>query len=851
MIDSFPVSSSGAATLATGVDPAKESGQKSVNVTDALRGEAPDPGDVVSMDDLAARLQELRLWAGVSYRELHRRVLRSRQERTVPERPSFDSVHRCLQPGRRRVDQELVVDIAGVLLGDREAAGRWRQACRVASGSQTPAGLIAVTDLPTDLPRFVGRSRELEGLRSAIRESWGRRPTVLGIRGMGGVGKTSLATRLGRGVAMRVHARAFAVDLRGYDPALPPVDPVAVLDGLLRAFGLAGSQIAGLDLGGRTRSFRRLVRDQPLVLLLDNAADADQLLPLLPESATGLVLITSRNRFDLPGATTLDLAPMDAGDAVELLGERGGSERVSADPKAAQQLVELAGHLPLAIDLLGSRIASDGGWTLADHIERLREATESSRLDDAVDAALGLSYQALDSDRRRLLRLLALHPGREFDAYAAAALADTEPATAIAGLDGLVAHSLLLSPRPERYRLHDLVRTYVAGRVREEDPASRRRDAQRRLFGMYAHAAVRAARMHAPEARAWLRSGESTGAATPEPADAVSATAWFETEASNLLAAAWLAVEQGWSELAAEIAMATYWYLYVSGRTPIADQLLHRVVEQTSDLTRADVLTAIAIMAIGDSRYADAERLAREALGLYQQLGDAGQQSAALNNLGIIAYWTGRTSEATRWYEQSLELAEKAGDPGRQLRPIDGLGRIQEDLGNLQQASVHYRRANELAAELGDPVRQVQMGIHLADLLQELGSNAEAIANSMSLLELARSVGYVEGEIYVLATIGAARTALADYLGATAVQAQALDLARNRGLKMAELQVLVDSGTTLLAAGRPDEAQQRLEAARELADELGQRAFAEDAARLLVQAARALEQPTSDPASRS
>lgn len=809
------------------------------DVTDATRGAAPDPGDVVSVDDLAARLQELRVWAGVSYRELHRRVLRSRQQRNVPERPSFDSVHRCLQPGRKRLDPELVVDIAGVLLGDRESAQPWRQACRVVSGAQTAAGLVTVTELPTDPARFVGRSRELAGLRTAVGSSWGRLPTVLSVRGMGGVGKTSLATRLARSVAMRFDATGLAVDLRGYDPSLPPADPAAVLDGLLRRLGLAGNQIAGMDLGHRSTTFRTMVRGRPLVLLLDNAAGPDQVLPLLPGTPTSLVLITSRDIFELPGARVLDLDPMNPGDAVELLAERSGGDQVAGDPEMARQLVDLVGHLPLAIDLLGSRIASAPDWMLADHIERLREATQSRHLDDAVDATLRLSYEALGDDQRRLLRALALHPGPEFDGYAAAALVDRDLASVTAGLHGLVARSLLLSPQSGRYRLHDLVRTFAAGRVREEDPASRRREAQRRLCSCYTRTAVRAARLHAPETRSWLRAEDQPGIPDPELDDAAAATAWLETEATALLGIAWQAVEYGWVQQAAGLAMAIHWYLYVSGRTAVAEPLLRRVAELTEGITKGRALTAAAAMAIGEGRYADAEAPTGQALAIYRESGDLGLQSAALNNLGIIAHATGRTEEASRRYAEALALAEQTGDPGRQLHPVDGLGRVEEQRGNVDRALAYYQRAEELAAELGDPIRQVQTGLDVANVLQELGHNVEAVERSEAQLALARSVGYVDGEIHVLATIGVARSALGDHANAIPVLDEALALARDHGLGLAELQVLVDLGRALIAAGRADDAVARLQQAAGLAERLGQPEWVEEAREVFAEAERA------------
>jgi hypothetical protein len=139
------------------------------DVTDAVsgRGAPPAPDAARSYDELAARLRALRAWSGMSYRALHRAVVRSRRDRRIVELPAFDTVHRCLQPGRTRVDVELVVDVAASLLGDREPAEIWRQACQVVARTVSEASLVTVSEVPPDQTGFTGRQAELAILLEA------------------------------------------------------------------------------------------------------------------------------------------------------------------------------------------------------------------------------------------------------------------------------------------------------------------------------------------------------------------------------------------------------------------------------------------------------------------------------------------------------------------------------------------------------------------------------------------------------------------------------------------------------------------------------------------------------------
>src|SRR5262245_17615707 len=289
-----------------GYDAAASSPHRPTAPTGAA-GEPPSPAGVQTLDELAVRLGQLRVWSGLGYREVHRRVVALRRRRGAPEQLSFDTVYRCMRPGRSRLDVELVVDIAQALLGDQAAAVAWRMAYRVLSGQASAAGIVRVFPaLPDDLPEFTGRRAELRRLVDGLTpQGLVAGPAVSVIEGMAGVGKTTLAVHAGHemlrcGLGTDVQ---LSVNLRGYDADQPPADPAAVLEGFLRVLGVPGDQIYHLDLAGRAARYRRLLAGRRALIVLDNAATAEQVVPLLPQTAGCLAMITSRNALaDLPGS---------------------------------------------------------------------------------------------------------------------------------------------------------------------------------------------------------------------------------------------------------------------------------------------------------------------------------------------------------------------------------------------------------------------------------------------------------------------------------------------------------------------------------------------------------------------
>ncbi|HEX6682671.1 MAG TPA: NB-ARC domain-containing protein, partial [Candidatus Limnocylindrales bacterium] len=398
----------------------------------------PDPGGSRSLDELVERLKLLKIWAGdPSYEAITDRI---NAAWTGAGRPRAELARRgtvvdCFKPGRRRVNADLLVAVVEALHPDTGYVIQWRRALSSVLGETRAAAQVKAQDrLPGDLADFTGRTAELERLLSLGKLGEAMLATI---EGMAGVGKTQLAIRAGHLLAAeQAFDHVLFVGLRGFhpDPAQPPADPAAVLDSFLRLLGRSGQQIPH-DLGARAALFRKMLTGQRVLLVLDDAADAEQIRPLLPGGPGCITLVTSRRRLiGVPVPVRLVIEVFSADEAVELLKRTAPDVPVGRDPHALDRVAHRCGYLPLALSLLAARMRTATGWTLTDHADRLDERHREQRLDSGVELALGISYEHLPPEHRRLLRLLALHPGPDFDGYAAATLAGADNGTAVEGL---------------------------------------------------------------------------------------------------------------------------------------------------------------------------------------------------------------------------------------------------------------------------------------------------------------------------------------------------------------------------------------------------------------------------------
>ncbi|HET6484071.1 MAG TPA: BTAD domain-containing putative transcriptional regulator, partial [Actinoplanes sp.] len=330
------------------------------------------------------------------------------------------------------------------------------------------ANRVTPAQLPPAARTFVGRAYELDRLDEMLAgESAG--PPIVVVSGTAGVGKTALAVT----AAHRVHDRfpdgQLYVDLRGYD-STPPLDASSVLAGFLTALGVASADIP-FDLEQRAARFRTEVAQRRVLLVLDNAASAEQVRPLLPGSPSCAVLVTSRNTMvclvALYGAHRLMLDVLSAEDAYTLLQRLIGAS-VDDEAPAAYALAELCARLPLALRMASELAVARPGITLSWLVTELRDRQERlSRLDAdgdpraGVSAVFSWSLRRLPAPVARTFRLLGLYPGEDFGIGSVAVLAGLDTATARRHLDTLAGVHLITPTGPDRYLMHDLLRAYA------------------------------------------------------------------------------------------------------------------------------------------------------------------------------------------------------------------------------------------------------------------------------------------------------------------------------------------------------------------------------------------------------
>jgi DNA-binding SARP family transcriptional activator/tetratricopeptide (TPR) repeat protein len=409
---------------------------------------------------------------------------------------------------------------------------------QVLSGSVRVRGPIP-RQLPTAVPRFVGRASELGGLSDLVR---GEDLVIAAITGTAGVGKTTLAVHWARGVADRFPDGQLYVNLRGFDQHRDPMAPGDALSRFLGALGIAPDRVSA-DLEAASALYRSLVADRRMLVLLDNARDAEHVRPLLPGPSACLVLITSRDRLTglvvNEGMQQLALDVLSPAEAHALLVSRLGAERVGI----ADELIRWCGGLPLALAIVAARAAQSPKLPLSALVAEL--ADERTRLDtlDTGDAATSVravfqwSYQQLSAAAARMFRLIGVHPGPDITVPAATSLAGVSADEARECVRELVRANLLVEHVPGRFACHDLLRVYAADRAAAEETAEARAAAMERTFDHYLHTLIAIHATHQASHRPLPNEPLMTPGTCPEVFEDFSAVHdWFRAEQNVLRA---------------------------------------------------------------------------------------------------------------------------------------------------------------------------------------------------------------------------------------------------------------------------------------------------------------------------
>jgi tetratricopeptide (TPR) repeat protein len=750
-------------------------------------GRLPDPGSAASIDELTVRLRMLKVWAGdPSYEEIKERVNAAWQAagRPTSEATSRTTVADCFRTGRRRLSADLVAAVVEALHPDAGYVAQWRQALRVIGGETEAASQVRVFDrLPPDLPGFTGRAAEVENLRHLLL-STRETGAVVAIEGMAGVGKTRLAIHPAH-LADREKRfdLVLFVNLRGFhpDPAQPPADPLAVLDGFLRLLKVPGHRIPH-DLPARAQAYRDQLVGVRALIVLDNAADVEQVRPLLPDNPACRTLITSRrNLAALPGVTPVRIDVFSSDEAVELLRRHAPTVPLGSDPDAETRIADRCGRLPLALELVAGHMAATPGWTLTDHAGRLDEYHDNRRLDNGIEVALSVSYQVLLPEHRRLLRMLALHPGQDFDVYAAAALVDADLTVAQGMLDVLGRDHLVQKADGCRYALHDLVRVFALNRVGDEDRPADRRECLGRMFDYYTATAATAMDAFSP-AQAHRRPRiPPPGTPTPVIADADAARTWLDTERSTLIAIAEQAAGNGWPRHTVQLSTILNRYLALG---PPADGLaVHQAAvdaaERTEDLSgQSHALNSLSLTYLQLGRYGQAREHLIRTLQLYPRVDDPGGHARTLGNLGVVEEHLGHYRSAAVRHTEGLALFRRLGDPGGQAYSLLNLGVIHDRLGRFDAAVEHLEQALAQLRDIGDPVGEATALADLGIVHQRAGRHVEAATCLDAAIELFQRAEYPVAVAWALDHRGALHARLGRADEATALHKRALEIYR-------------------------------------------------------------------------
>ncbi|MFE9750195.1 ATP-binding protein [Saccharothrix saharensis] len=616
----------------------------------------------------------------------------------------------------------------GIVIGRVVQAGSIGQV--VMSAPATPP---VPQQLPGRVRDFAGRRQEIAALRRHLPESGDGvgTATVLVLHGTPGVGKSTLAVWWAHEVKSEFPDGALFADLRGFGPG-SPATPGIVLSGFLAAMGVPKADVPA-DTDAQTGLFRSLLADRRALVLLDNAASAEQVRPLLPAAPECLVLITSRKTLHGlsvgNGAVDIPVGLFGTDEAFEFVSGIIGTEHAVRDRTSVEELVEVCARLPLALRIAATRVASNRFVEVADVVREIRDGLgaldRSGDERSAITQVFDWSYRQLSPPQARVFRLLGSHPAVEFGPHAAAAL-DGGGLDSVAGLlEKLVDEHLLDQVGRQRYRVHDLLHAYAASRTADEYEGSA---ASTRLLTWYAWAANEADGIAFPgQARLAISVGP---VAAPLPVTTRGeALAWLTVEHATLVAVRRLAVEQGLTAVVVLLAGAAR-HLPLGGRSLWRDRLDAEHDGLRAARSAGDAVAEAFLLVrrgntyriVGDYLAANADF--RSVLELTE---DPERRYEALCGLGSGGRDRGRPADALPFYEAALPVARQTGDLLAEATVVCNLGQLHAALGRFDLAMTFSQRELALRERADDDVGVAYAQVNVARAYQGLGNDTVAI----------------------------------------------------------------------------------------------------------------------------
>ncbi|MDR6974295.1 DNA-binding SARP family transcriptional activator/predicted negative regulator of RcsB-dependent stress response [Streptomyces sp. 3330] len=714
------------------------------------------------------------------------------------------------------------------------------QARRPASGD---AGIVQRrTPVPRQIPHaiadFTGRVQEIERIRDTLTGHTAEAMPIVLVSGMGGAGKTSLVMHSVQPVLPSYPDGQLYADLRGADGT--PADPGTVLSSFLRALGEADAFIPQ-DLNERSALLRTLLAQRRALIILDNAADMNQVLPLLPGSPSCAVVITSRNTLaTLPVSLRLSIGALPTEEALRLFTRLVGGGRVAAEPHTARQVLAACGGLPLAIRIIGSRLAARPDWSMEQLAERLSD--ERHRLSElsvdavAVASSFALGYAQLDDLGRRAFRLLAVPAQSGFDASTAAAVL-TEPEEAVRPtLERLVNAGLLESPAWDRYRYHDLVLLFAQRLAADIDAPADRHAALGRLLDLHLFTASGSYHIFRP-GHTVPRTALPSPRSGPRFKNEQAVLAWASSTLSDILRLLQQTARTHTDRAATLLLMldavlmnAHRWHEVVPVATAVTEAAATKGDVRAEG--RARYMLAGALTQVG--RMDDARGHIQRALDLAELVGDADIHGMALNVHGIII-GLADPAGAISHHLQAAAIASRHGNTSLEALALSNMVQTKLRMGVVDdETATASQRQLQLHHENGDRYGEAFGLYRHGQVLLAQGKPHEAIDAHLRTLALLDEdeQEFVQAGAHIRLSEAYLHVGRTDLASKHAEQGLALSRkARHDQLASLALSAL---GDVLAATNRKEQA--RLHWQRAL-DDLRRLGYAADAARVAARLA--------------
>ncbi|MFI0088381.1 AfsR/SARP family transcriptional regulator [Streptomyces bobili] len=643
-----------------------------------------------------------------------------------------------------------------------------------------PAPLPTPTQLPNDLAVFTGRKTESAWLPAAGHVpdrpgSGAARVVVIG--GAAGVGKTTFAVHHAHQVAhLFPHGQLF-VNLCGFHPRTPPLDPALVLHGFLTALGVPAQRIPE-NTAARTALFRSTLAGRRVLVVLDNARDEEQVRPLLPNGSGCLTLVTSRSRLAGlvagDGAHPVSLALPSPTEAYEMLARRLGHERLDAEPDATADIVRLCGRLPLALAVIAARAALDPVFPLSAVADDLRgsdgrlDALTTFDADTDLRAVFSWSYRALDQPSARLFRLLALHPGPDITAPAVTSLAALPLSRVRRLLAELTRVRLVEQPVPGRYTVHDLLREYATELTHDEDTHAERHDATARVLDHYLFTGHAGNRLLNHEPKPVAPGPLSPGTVPELLGDCEQVARWFTAEQQVL------------------------------------DRLFRTAVAQRLDRHVIALARILKEYLNRHERWPEAVAVLTAALEAARRRGDRHEQGRCLRMLGVMHGQMGRQDEAVTHLDRAAAFFDSSGDMEtlvEQVRTQYTASYVLGLFGHNEKALARAERALELARETGDPLWMSDPLNAMAKYHTLLGLPEQGIAYSLEAISVFQGLNAPWREAMCWDSLGCAYHAIGRHRDALASHRRALAVFEDGRDRKHAIRSLTYIGDTHLAMG--------------------------------------------------